>query len=79
MIDLLKMILMGIVQGIAEFLPISSSGHLLVLNKILNIQEPSMFIAQMLHFGTLISVLIVFFEDVKLSLIHISEPTRRPG
>ena len=70
MIDLLKMILMGIVQGIAEFLPISSSGHLLVLNKILNIQEPSMFIAQMLHFGTLISVLIVFFEDVKNMIIE---------
>ena len=76
MIEFLKMILMGIIQGTSEFLPISSSGHLAVLERVLGFEEPGLFIAQMLHFGTFLSVLFVFRKDVlnlikELSLIHI--------
>ncbi|WP_296254700.1 undecaprenyl-diphosphate phosphatase [uncultured Ezakiella sp.] len=70
MLEFLKMILMGIVQGVAEFLPISSSGHLVLFEKLLNIQEPGLFVAQMLHFGTFISVFIVFFNDIKNIIIE---------
>lgn len=70
MIDLLKMILMGIVQGIAEFLPISSSGHLIIFEKLLNIEQPSLFIAQMLHFGTFLSVFIFYFNDIKELIVE---------
>ena len=68
MIEFLKMILMGIIQGTSEFLPISSSGHLAVLERVLGFEEPGLFIAQMLHFGTFLSVLFVFRKDV-LNLI----------
>lgn len=68
MIEILKMILMGIIQGTSEFLPISSSGHLAVLERVLGFEEPGLFIAQMLHFGTFLSVLFVFRKDV-LNLI----------
>lgn len=68
MIEILKMILMGIIQGTSEFLPISSSGHLAVLERVLGFEEPGLFIAQMLHFGTFLSVLYVFRKDV-LNLI----------
>lgn len=64
MMDFLKMILLGIIQGISEFLPISSSGHLAVLERILGFKEPGIFIAQMLHFGTFLSVLFVFRKDI---------------
>lgn len=62
--DYLKMIILGIIQGISEFLPISSSGHLAVLQRLLGFEEPGLFIAQMLHFGTFLSVLFVFRKDV---------------
>lgn len=58
------MILLGVIQGISEFLPISSSGHLAVLQRLLGFKEPGLFIAQMLHFGTFLSVLFVFRKDI---------------
>lgn len=61
---------MGIVQGVAEFLPISSSGHLIVFERLLNIKEPSLFIVQMLHFGTFLSVFVFFFKDIKELIIE---------
>lgn len=53
-------IILGIVQGLTEFLPISSSGHLLLFSKILNIEPPSILFDLILHLGTLIAVLIYF-------------------
>jgi undecaprenyl-diphosphatase len=55
---------MGIFQGIAEFLPISSSGHLALLQHLFNIKEGNLFFTEMLHFGTLISIFIVYFKDI---------------
>ncbi len=57
-------ILLGAVQGFAEFLPVSSSGHLLLLQRLLGITEGGLFFDVMLHIGTLIPVFIVFFGDV---------------
>lgn len=57
-------IILGIFQGISEFLPISSSGHLVVLQHIFGIKEGNLFFTEMLHFGTLISIFIVFFNDI---------------
>lgn len=57
-------IILGIFQGISEFLPISSSGHLVVLQRIFGIKEGNLFFTEMLHFGTLISIFIVFFNDI---------------
>ena len=60
-------ILMGIIQGVAEFLPISSSGHLALFQQFFgmeNMEEKYMMFTVMLHFGTLISVLVVYWKDV---------------
>lgn len=60
-------ILMGLIQGVAEFLPISSSGHLALFQQFFgmeNMEETYMFFTVLLHFGTLISVLVVYWSDV---------------
>lgn len=57
-------IILGIVQGIAEFLPISSSGHLVLFETFLGIQEPSFFYDVMLHVATLVPIFIVFRKDI---------------
>lgn len=60
-------ILMGIIQGVAEFLPISSSGHLALFQTFFgmeNMEEKYMFFTVLLHFGTLISVCVVYWRDI---------------
>ena len=57
-------ILMAVVQGITEFLPISSSGHLVLLKEILEIEREDKVLEVVLHFGTLISILIFFRQDI---------------
>ncbi len=54
---------MGLVQGLTEFLPVSSSGHLTLLQKIFGI-EGGLFLPIILHLGTLVAVCIVFFKDI---------------
>lgn len=58
-------IILGLVQGLAEFLPISSSGHLALLQQAFGIHEDKVLLfAVLLHVGTLISVFIVYWEDI---------------
>ncbi len=61
---LIQAIILGIFQGISEFLPISSSGHLVILQHFFGIKEGNLFFTEMLHFGTLISIVIVYFNDI---------------
>jgi len=63
-LTLIQAIILGIIQGVAEFLPISSSGHLVVLQNFFGIKEGNLFFTEMLHFGTLISIFIVYFNDI---------------
>ena len=62
--DILKVIILGIVQGLTEFLPVSSSGHLVLAAEILNFHEEGVAFEVFVHLGTLLSVLIVFRQDV---------------
>ncbi len=63
----MKAIILGIVQGLTEFLPVSSSGHLAILQNLMQVDEDSiLFFAAMLHFGTLISIIIVYFKDISI-------------
>ena len=56
--------ILGIVQGIAEFIPVSSSGHLVVLQHVFGINEPGMTFDIVVHIGSLCAVFAVFWEDI---------------
>ena len=63
--NILKALLMGLVQGVTEFLPVSSSGHLAIFKKVLGINlDSGNYFDVMLHLGTLVAVIIVFREDI---------------
>ena len=57
-------VFLGIVQGLTEFLPISSSGHLVLGKTILGIQESGIAFEVFVHFGTLLAVVCVFWNDI---------------
>lgn len=63
-------IFLGIVQGLTEFLPVSSSGHLVIFQGFLGVKQPGVFFEVMLHFGTLLSVLWVFGSDLVRVATH---------
>ena len=60
---IIRAIILGIVQGISEFLPISSSAHLILVPYLFNWEAHSLAFDVALHFGTLLAVLVVFFRD----------------
>ncbi|MDY3250663.1 MAG: undecaprenyl-diphosphate phosphatase [Candidatus Choladocola sp.] len=63
--SIIESILLGIVQGITEFLPVSSSGHLAILQNIFHVEtNDSMLFDIMLHLGTLVAVFIVYHKDI---------------
>ena len=69
-------IILGLVQGIAEFLPISSSGHLAILQNLFNmsdIEGGHMFFDVLLHFGTLIAICFMYWNDIKAMLTQLLE------
>ena len=56
---------LGVIQGITEFLPISSSGHLVIFKHLFGLQGPdNALLEALLHFGTLLAVLVVFREKI---------------
>ena len=59
-------IILGLVQGVAEFLPISSSGHLAVLQNLFDLSagEDHLFFDVLLHLGTLISICVCYWGDI---------------
>jgi len=64
---LLKAIIMGIVQGATEFLPVSSSGHLVLFSNILKLDlspDNQLVFVIMLHIGTLFSIFFVYYKDI---------------
>ena len=65
--SVLSAMLLGLIQGIAEFLPISSSGHLSIFQNFFNLscaEEGHMFFDVLLHLGTLVSVCVVYRQDI---------------
>ena len=63
MATLIEIIILAIIQGITEWLPVSSSGHLVLAQEFFQMQQPLIFDV-MLHFGTLIVVIVVFRKDI---------------
>lgn len=63
--EILKSAFLGLVQGLTEFLPVSSSGHLAFLHTVLNVSsENALFFSIILHLGTLVAVCVIFFKDI---------------
>ena len=59
-----QIIVIAVVQGITEFLPISSSGHLVLVPYLLHWPDQGQFVDVMVHVGTLFAILIYFWRDV---------------
>lgn len=62
--EIVKAIVLGLVQGLSEFLPISSSGHLVLAGEILNFHQEGIAFEVFVHFGTLVAVLFAFRQDI---------------
>jgi len=72
--SILNAIILGVVQGLTEFLPVSSSGHLVLMQKIFGITAPALFFDTMLHVGTLLAVVVVLWRDIWEILRRIIQP-----
>lgn len=62
--DIFSTIIQGIIQGLTEFLPVSSSGHLSITQHFMNIGEESLIISIVLHLGTLLAVFCAFYKTI---------------
>jgi undecaprenyl-diphosphatase len=60
----LEAIILGIIQGLTEFLPISSTGHLYLGRHLFGLDEAGLFLDTMLHVGTLLAVLVVYKQEL---------------
>lgn len=61
---IIKAIIMGLIQGLTEFLPISSSGHLAIFGNMMDLQGGGILFEVLLHVGTLVAVLAAFYQDI---------------
>jgi len=76
-VTVIKAILLGILQGVTEFLPVSSSGHLFLAQKIMGFKDPQLAFDIFLHLGTLLAVL--FFLRREIAEVLTSFFRREPG
>jgi undecaprenyl-diphosphatase len=67
-------IILGLIQGITEFLPVSSSGHLVLFQKIFKITEPALLFDTLVHCGTLAAVVVVLRRDILNILTRLLQP-----
>ena len=71
--SLLTSILLGLIQGVAEFLPISSSGHLAIAENLLHMSGASEipgFFDVLLHLGTLVAVFVAYWEEIRDMIVE---------
>ena len=69
--DTLQLILLSVVQGLTEFLPVSSSAHLVLLSEFLGEEDQGIIFDVGVHFGTLIAALVYFRSDLKKMIINL--------
>ena len=61
---MIEIIILSFVQGVAEFIPVSSSSHLILMSNLLNFENQSLSIDVSLHIGSLLAVLVYFYKDI---------------
>lgn len=59
-----KSVILGVIQGLTEFLPISSSGHIVIVKKLFLVKSAGMLYEVFMHFGTFLSVIVVFRKEI---------------
>jgi len=62
--EIWQAIILGIVQGVTEFLPISSTGHLVVMQRVFGMEEPKLTFDVIVHVGSLVSIFVFFWKDI---------------
>jgi len=78
--NIIQAIVYGIIQGIGEFLPISSTAHLVLIPWLFGWNDPGVAFDVALHLGTAMAVIIFFLKDwVKLINVGIREPKSKDG
>ncbi len=75
--DLIQAIILGIVQGLTEFLPVSSSGHLVIFQHLFGLKEPELVFDIAVHVGTLMAVVIYFKKELAGIICALFNMTRR--
>ncbi len=75
--NIFQTILLAIIQAITEFIPVSSSAHLVIAPKILNFTEQSILFDIVLHGGTLLAVILYYRQTLSKLLFNISDPKSR--
>lgn len=61
----------GLIQGLAEFLPISSSGHLAILPSLINFKDPGVVFDLLLHVGTALAIIVYFNKEIKSLIVQL--------
>jgi undecaprenyl-diphosphatase len=61
---MLKYVILGAIQGVTEFLPVSSSGHLVIAQKLFAMQGEEIAVSIVLHLGTILALVVFFFKDL---------------
>ena len=83
MLDIFKAIILGIIEGVTEFLPISSTGHLYLADYIIKLDQPSSFINMfmvVIQLGAILSVIVIYFNKLNpLPRQRVSGKKARPG
>ena len=77
--ELVDIVFLGILQGLTEFLPVSSSGHLVLGQYLLGIKSPGNTLEILFHLGTLGSVVFVFFDEIKNIVFTIDKKSTQIG
>lgn len=73
---LFTLILVAVIQGITEFLPVSSSGHLILLPQLTGMQDQGQVIDVAVHVGTLFAVILYFWADVRAAILGLGRLAR---
>lgn len=77
--SIIQAIILGLIQGLTEFIPVSSSGHLVLFQQLLNVTDGGLLFDVALHTGTLLALIVFFFTDIKriVSSLWLGTPERR--
>lgn len=78
-VTIIEAVFLGIIQGLTEFLPMSSSGHLVLFSQLMEVENPALVFEIVVHVGTLLAVFVVFWQDVLLLLKSFFKLVRQPS